>query len=673
MNLALDTDRSPEFRLGLNEVPQRRFEMTLFSSKLRLSALKSYVLIIVLSICIIPSFGFAQRNDRYAKEIRMIEDCVKKELERLKIPSLSIAFYKDDFLWKKSFGYADMEHKIPAKPDTLYRLASISKPITAVGICRLMEDGKLSLDDEVQKFVPYFPRKRWPITIRHLLGHLSGISHYQNYNEEGHFKTHYTTKESIRVFKDWELKAEPGTKYIYTTYGFNLLGAVIEGASGKPYAEYMRENVWKPLGMNNTRMDIADTIITNRARGYRRISGTVKNCEFVDISSRFAGGGMLSTAVDLVNLSRALDESKVLSKETQRMMYTRMLTKDDRVTGYGMGWSLDFIQGFWNVSHGGGQQGTSTHLLRFPGEKFAVAVACNEEGQNTSRYAYLISSLILGAFPYRLETPSVDSYWRLRLSFLVGLGFYSKFGTTFAVDEEDLKESFAYFNNLDPTAEKIRQQISDGVELFTGAPLVKVGTYMAEKIREHHGKDRLDVLRRNGSIPFFKTYINLYKNDSSIPEEYTFTEDFERMLEEWYSSYKKTWTDETRKYFLIPLADFGKYIDDIKDKFKGEIVYPRLNVLFNSYAFYLKGEKKLDKGLTVLLDAIKLFPRDANLFDSVGEFYLAKEDKTKAIEYYKKALEINPKFRPSIQALEKLEVKHSLDHLIKHTRVKSKK
>ncbi|MCK4645763.1 MAG: tetratricopeptide repeat protein, partial [Candidatus Aminicenantes bacterium] len=117
----------------------------------------------------------------------------------------------------------------------------------------------------------------------------------------------------------------------------------------------------------------------------------------------------------------------------------------------------------------------------------------------------------------------------------------------------------------------------------------------------------------------------------------------------------------------------GKYIDDIKDKFKGEIVYPRLNVLFNSYAFYLKGEKKLDKGLTVLLDAIELFPRDANLFDSVGEFYLAKEDKTKAIEYYKKALEINPKFRPSIQALEKLEVKHSLDHLIKHTRVKSKK
>lgn len=646
--------------------------MILFSSKRRFSALKSYVLIIVLSICLIPSFGFAQR-DKYAKEIRMIEDAVQKELERLKIPSLSIAFYKDDFLWKKGFGYADMEHKIPAKPETLYRLASISKPITAIGILNLMEDGKLNLDDEVQKYVPYFPRKRWPVTIRHLLGHLSGISHYRNYDEEGHFKTHFTTEESIGVFKDWELEAEPGTKYIYTTYGFNLLGAVIEGASGKTYADYMRENVWKPLRMNSTRMDIADTIIPNRARGYRRIGGDVKNCEFVDISSRFAGGGMLSTAVDLVNLARSLDENKVLSEKTQKMMYTSMVTKDGRVTEYGMGWGIDYIQGFWNVSHSGGQAGTSTYLLRFPKEKFAVAVTCNEESQNTSRYAFLISSLILGAFPNRMEAPSADGYWRLRLTFLVGLGYYSKYGTTFAVDEEDLKESFAYFNKLDLKAKNIRQQINDGEDLITGAPLVKVGTYMAEKIKEHHGEDRLDGLRRNGSIPFFKTYIDLYKSDGSIPEEYTFTEDFERMLEKWYSSYKKTWNDETRKYFLIPLVDFGKYIDDIKRKFKGEIVYPRLNTLFNSYAYYLKGEEKLDEGLKVLLDAVQLFPIDANLFDSIGEFYLAKEDKTKAIEYYKKALEINPRLRSSIQALEKLEEKHPLDYLIKHTRVKSKK
>lgn len=647
--------------------------MTLISSETCVSKLKSFLLIIVLFVFVIPCFGFAQQQGRYSEEIKMIEDYVEKELDRLEIPSISIAFYKDDFFWKRSFGYSDMEHKTPAQPDTLYRLASISKPITAVGILRLMEEGKLNLDDEVQKYVPYFPRKRWPITIRHLLGHLSGISHYRNYDEEGHFKTHYTTEDSIGVFKDWELEAEPGTKFIYTTYGFNLLGAVIEGASGKPYADYMKENVWEPLGMIHTRMDTANDIITKRVRGYRKIGEELKNCEFVDISSRFAGGGILSTAVDLVNLSKGLDEGKVLPKDTQRMMYTSMVTKDNHITGYGMGWGIDYIQGFWNVSHGGGQQGTSTHLLRFPGEKFAVAVTCNEEGQNTSGYAHLVGSLILGAFPYRLETPSEDNYWRLRLTFLVGLGYYSKFGTTFAVDSTDLKESFAYFNKLDPSSEKVRQKINDGEEVFTGAPLVKIGTHMAEKIKESHGEDRLDELRRNGSIPFFKTYIDLYKSDGSIPEEFKFVEDLEKMIDEWYSSYKRTWTEETRKYFLIPLGDFGKHINDIKDKFKGEIDYPRLNVLFNSYAYYLKDEKKLDEGLSVLLDAVELFPSDANLFDSIGEFYLAKEDRMNAIKYYKKALELDPNFRSSIQALERLEEKRSLDYLIKHTRVKSEK
>jgi len=435
----------------------------------------------------------------------------------------------------------------------------------------------------------------------------------------------------------------------------------------------MRENVWEPLNMSNTTMDIADDIIANRASGYRRIDGEVKNCEFVDISSRFAGGGIRSTAVDLINLSKGLDDGKVLSKENQLLMYTSMATKKDHVTEYGMGWSVDFIQGFWNVSHGGGQQGTSTHLLRFPGEKFAVAVTCNEEGQNTSRYSYLISALILGAFPYRMETPSQDDFWKLRLTFLVGSGYYSKFGTTFAIDNDDLEESFVYFNELDSEDKDIRRQINDGADLFTGAPLIKLGTYMAEKIEESQGESRLEELRRNGSIPFFKAYIDLYKSEDSIPDEHKFTPDFEKMVEDWYNSYQKTWSEETRKYFLIPIVDFGKYIDDIKTKFMGEMVYTRLNSQFNSYAYYLKGEKKLDEGLQVLLDAVELYPNDANLFDSVGEFYLAKEEKDKAVEYYKKALTINPDLRSSKQALEKIEGHHTLDYLIKHTRVKSKK
>ena len=634
---------------------------------------KTYVFIFFLCLFVFPSLSKTTQDKPYDSEIKKIEDFITKEMSRLKIPSISIAFYKDDFMWAKSFGYADLEHKTPAEPDTLYRLASISKPLTAVGILNLMEEGKLALDDEVQKYVPYFPQKRWPITIRQLLGHLGGISHYRNYDEEGHFKRHFTTEESVGVFKDWDLEAEPGTKFIYTTYGFNLLGAVIEGASGQPYAEYMMENVWKPLGMNSTRMDIADEIIPNRAKGYRKIEADLKNSEFVDMSSRFAGGGILSTPSDLVKLSRSLDQGKVLKPEFQKMMYSSMVTRNGHITQYGMGWFVDFIQGFWNVGHGGAQQGTSTHLLRIPEENFAVAVTCNEEGQSTSRYALLTSGIILGAYPYRLQTPSEDEYYRIRLTFTGGMGYYDKFKMTLALDDEDLKASFDYFNSLNIKANDIRQQINDGIDLFTGAPLVKVGTYMAKEIEDHFGKEKFDQLRKNCSIPFFKTYIDIYKNDDSIPPEFRFTLDFEKMVDEWYASFEKTWNDQTQRYFFIPIVDFGDHISDIKAKFKEEIVYPFLNTLFNTYAYYLKSENKLNQGLEVLLTAIELYPKDANLYDSAGEFYLAKKDKHKAMEYYIKALKIDPEFRSSIQALEKLAKIHTLDYLIKHTRVKTKK
>ena len=121
--------------------------MILIPSKPRLSGIKFYFLILAVSLCVNSSYAFLPQDGRYADEIKIIEDYVKKEIERTRIPSLRLAFYKDDFVWKKGFGYADLEHKIPAEPHTRYRLASISKPITAVGILRLMQDGKLDLED----------------------------------------------------------------------------------------------------------------------------------------------------------------------------------------------------------------------------------------------------------------------------------------------------------------------------------------------------------------------------------------------------------------------------------------------------------------------------------------------------------------------------------------------
>ena len=182
-----------------------------------------------------------------------------------------------------------------------------------------------------------FQRKNIPITVRQLLGHIGGISHYQNYDLEGHFKDHKNTRESIAVFENFDLVAEPGTQYNYSSYGFNLLGAVIEGASGKSYGEYMTENVWKPLGMKDTRMDDPLEIIPNRVEGYQMIDGKIKNSEFVDISSRFAGGGTRSTVPDMLNFAKNLYDGKLLSDKMRSEMWTAQSTRDGRNVGYGYG------------------------------------------------------------------------------------------------------------------------------------------------------------------------------------------------------------------------------------------------------------------------------------------------------------------------------------------------
>ncbi|UCE22638.1 MAG: beta-lactamase family protein, partial [Candidatus Aminicenantes bacterium] len=163
----------------------------------------------------------ASEKENYAEQIQIIERYVNANMKNLKIPGLAVGFYKDDFIWSKGFGFADLESRVPATSDTLFRAASVTKSMTAVGILKLADDGKINLDDEVQVYVPYFPKKKWPVTIRYLLGHLSGISHYRG-NDADTIQTHYNTRQSIAIFADWELEAEPGTKYIYSSYGYNL-------------------------------------------------------------------------------------------------------------------------------------------------------------------------------------------------------------------------------------------------------------------------------------------------------------------------------------------------------------------------------------------------------------------------------------------------------------------
>ena len=343
----------------------------------------------------------SQTADKYAEKLRAFEEFVREQMEKNKVPGLTVGFVKDDYVWVKGFGYADVENKVPAKAESSYRLASVQKSMTAVAILQLVEQGKVNLDAEVQAYVPYFPKKKFPITVRQLLYHLGGIPHYVNRDAEQHIKVHKTTREAIAIFENFDLVAEPGTKFSYSSYGYNLLGAVIEGASGQSYADYMREHVWGPLGMSDTRMDDPLDLIPDRVRGYQLIDGALKNSEFIDVSSRFAAGGTRGTVLDLLKFMRGLNDRKLLSQASVDLMYAPTKTRDGSISGfpktagYAMGWNLVPQKSGLVVINDGGQQETRTFILNFPEKKFALAVAQNLERDDDGAIIFRLYELVL--------------------------------------------------------------------------------------------------------------------------------------------------------------------------------------------------------------------------------------------------------------------------------------
>ena len=247
---------------------------------------------------------------------------------------------------------------------------------------QLVERGVIGLDDDVRRYVPTFPDKGHTITVRHLLTHTSGIRHY-NPGETSRKREHYPTVDSaITLFKDDPLRFDPGSRDGYTTYGFTLLQGVIEVASGLPFREYMRRHVWEPAGMIGTDLDVADDPHPARAVGHHRRMGRIRQVPFDDVSFKYAGGGMVSTVVDLVRLCVALSDGRLLGPEMVEAMFTPQVPQHNATAGYGWGTRTGDDTGLLRVWHPGRSYGFESYLLCYPDQGVAAAVLTNEDYSN---------------------------------------------------------------------------------------------------------------------------------------------------------------------------------------------------------------------------------------------------------------------------------------------------
>jgi CubicO group peptidase (beta-lactamase class C family) len=588
----------------------------------------------------------------YARAIKAIHHFVNQQMAFDKTPGLSVGFLKDDFTWTQGFGYADLENMVPVKPQSSYRMASITKTFTATAVLQLVEAGKMSLDAEIQTYVPYFPRKKWPITIRQLLGHLGGIPHYVDRKVELHIKDHKNTREAVAIFQDYDLIAEPGTKYLYSSYGYNLLGAAIEEASGQPYGQYIKEHIFDPLGMADTRMDDPTELIPHRVDGYRLLNGEVVNSEYVDMSSRFAAGGTRSTVVDLLKYARGIIDGKLLHEETWRLMFEPLATKDGILTGKGLCWSISPWKGHFQVSHGGSQQETRTYILVFPLEKFILAVASNMENFDRELYTQKIAECILEE---HLDTPTYVSdeqedslYDACEQAFSYGLSRYYWHNGPLTQNTDEIKRAFSYFNqnvNLEAlrrNPEAARNKISLGIHPAAEQLFTKVGSFMASVLDKTLGREKLRSYHKTGPIAFFHDYAQLTQNLSPSNQPYKLSKRFTELLFQWEKDRAKVYTEDMFSYSIPLDVDFEKLCLYLKQSFSGSSLYPDFHQAMIRVAQYHLQNENPQEALLFLNLAVELYPSRADPWASLAALHLWTGNGKEAKRCFKKTFAKNP-------------------------------
>ncbi len=310
----------------------------------------------------------------------ILVDSYYSSLKGKEVPGIALLVAQDGkVLYRKGFGYADLENKIPITPETKFRIGSVTKQFTASAILKLQENNLLSVNDKLSKFIPDFPRGD-EVTIHQLLTHTSGIHSYTN-NDDFIEKVNKTiTPDSlINLIKKDPYDFNPGEKWLYNNSGYFILGYIVSKVSGKPYAEYLKENFFDPLGMNNTGVHYAGIKLEHEAKGYAKNNGKYAPAINWDMSWAGGAGAIYSTVDDLLKWNQALYGGKVLSKKSLDAATTPVVLNngEEAPAHYGYGLGINKYRGEDIISHSGGLHGFVTQLAYYPKEKLTVVMFYN--------------------------------------------------------------------------------------------------------------------------------------------------------------------------------------------------------------------------------------------------------------------------------------------------------
>jgi serine beta-lactamase-like protein LACTB len=318
-----------------------------------------------------------QAAPAYARAIKTARPLVRRLKAGLRVPGMSLAVAAGGkIVWSVNCGYSNLEARRLVGDHTRFRIGSVSKTLTVAALMHYAAVRTVDLDAPIDRYVPSFPSHGGGITLRRLAGHLAGIRHYETRAEAVNTRHFDSVRASLAIFADDPLVAPPGTQFAYSSYGYDVIGAALEGATKMSFGEIMRGTVFAPAELNDTTLATAPA--TRRARFYELTSsGNIRVAPPIDLSDRLPAGGLLSTARDLVRFGAALLDGTLVSMPTARAMMTSQKTLDGTETGYGIGFEVHKSPRGLFVGHTGAVDGGTAALLIHPKSRTVVALATN--------------------------------------------------------------------------------------------------------------------------------------------------------------------------------------------------------------------------------------------------------------------------------------------------------